>query len=349
MKQYKLGIILFVFVCALIPLSVAAQSPSGLAGGIGLNDVLEVTVNPEYPRAFQDVNISVRSYNSDFDRANITWYVDGTPVLKGTGKTSLDFSVGAVGNTTTVRMEASTTNGSFVVRTFSFRPGDVDLIWEAQTYTPPFYKGKRLHSTGADIKVVALPTLRETNGALVSPQNLVYEWKLGSKVLADQSGFGKQSITLGKESTFRSNTLLHVVVSTLDGLSSAKGTIRITPTSPLVLLYEESPVLGTMFSKALTSSQDLSLTQDEIAIHAIPYFFSTRSAASAQLEYTWYLNGKKLSEPQVPNELILRQTGGTGNARIQVRTQHTDHILQGSQSAVNITYSKEGGSSNSIF
>ncbi|PCI27806.1 hypothetical protein COB55_05035 [Candidatus Wolfebacteria bacterium] len=339
-RAFTLTIVTLVFLLG-FAFSVSAQEIT-----VGLSDVLDVQVSPEYPRAFESVNISVRSYNSDFNRANITWYLNGTPELKGIGKTNFTFKTSGVGQTTTVRMDARTAGGGIVSRTFSFRPGDVDLLWEADTYTPPFYKGKKLHSNEGTLRVVALPTILEKDGSIANPKNLVYKWRLGSKVMDDESGFGKQSITFHKDVTFKSNFNVTVVVSTLDDSSSAQSTLRVTPVNPLVILYENNPVLGVMYNKALSTEETLSLTENEVSISAHPFFFDVTSASSNRLNYRWFMNGKSLDTPKIPNDLTLRKIGGSGRAQLRLRLQHTDNILQGAETETTIHYSSN---SSSIF
>src|SRR3989344_1173365 len=46
----------------------------------------------------------------------------------------------------------------------------VDLLWQGETYTPPFYKGKSLWSNQSRITFFAM-----TNG-LGNPANLSYKW-----------------------------------------------------------------------------------------------------------------------------------------------------------------------------
>ena len=313
---------------------------------VGLQETIETTVIPKFPRAHEEVTLQVTSYTSDFDRANIAWFVDGTRITERIGQRAITFTTGAVGETTTIRMVAQTVSGATVERFFRFIPGDVDLVWEAESYAPAFYEGKRLHPPSGTIRIIALPDLRTPEGAHLSPDNLVYTWTVDRTIRPALSGFGKNSIRIGKDDTYKSNLLVTVEVTSLTNDAIAQESVIINPTQPFILFYEESPLLGLQLNKALNNG--FNLEREEVQIVAEPYFFSIANKRDSNLAYTWLMNGTRITETDpTPGKLTLRNTAtGTGKSRLTLRLQHNTLLFQGAQGNTTISF---GTARNSLF
>ena len=70
------------------------------------------------------------------------------------------------------------------------------VAYEAlQSYVPPFYEGRSLPSTGAMVRVTALPQISD-NGVPLDPTSLSFVWFLNDTVLTSVSGTGKQSANI---------------------------------------------------------------------------------------------------------------------------------------------------------
>src|SRR3989344_3741283 len=65
----------------------------------------------------------------------------------------------------------------------------IDILWQGETYTPPFYQGRTLWSTESRITLVAIPHNLGNRNALN------YRWTQNSTVLGNVSGVGKHSLS----------------------------------------------------------------------------------------------------------------------------------------------------------
>src|SRR3989344_4032347 len=62
----------------------------------------------------------------------------------------------------------------------------VDLVWEANTYTPAGYEGRALPTTSTEVTVVALA--HQSNGQIVT--NYDFRWEKDDKQIISASGVG---------------------------------------------------------------------------------------------------------------------------------------------------------------
>lgn len=294
---------------------------------IEMEDNIESTVTPSIPGPLERVTITVVNYSGDFTRAYIEWYENGELLLEGVGENTFSFITGGAGETTTILMRSTSPEGKVNERNYKYTPSLIDLVWESDTYTPPAYKGKALHTIKSPLTIVALPTFQK-NGILYSPNELVYTWSVDGKPNSALSGFNKQSIQLTAEDTYRVRTKVNVRIATVDNSIIGEKEIIIPTITPFVVLYEQLPLIGTNYSSALSTS--FSLTKKEFSIIAEPYFFDITSAADTALSYTWKINGSEVDTPRGrSNTLTLRQQeGSSGRSSISLNTTHSRILEQ---------------------
>ena len=58
-------------------------------------------------------------------------------------------------------------------------------------------------------------------------------------------------------------------------------------------MYKNNPLYGIMYEKALNTS--IELTDKELTLTAVPYFFSTKSKNGAFVGFSWAMNGQAIS------------------------------------------------------
>ena len=58
--------------------------------------------------------------------------------------TTFTFTAGSLGKTQKVTVNGVENDGTSITQSISVMPASIDLIWQAHSYTPPFYKGKAL-------------------------------------------------------------------------------------------------------------------------------------------------------------------------------------------------------------
>lgn len=271
-----------------------------------------IIVSPKNPSSNQNISLTLSSPVSLND-AEITWSLDNKIVLKGVGEKILRFKTGPVGSNNKIGVVIKTQDGNIIYKDIEIRPADVDMLWEAYTYTPPFYKGKALDSTNSIIKIVAIPHLVNSDGAKISPQNLIYEWKIKDEVREDLSGLGKNTYTFQTDIIPTKETI-EVGVKSVDGLSSASGQITLTSSNPKIVVFENNPLLGILFNSVIKNKP---LPSNETMLSAFPFFFSTKK--SSGVDYTWRINEKIIDSKDSSVVFVKPTESGSSKISVQVK------------------------------
>lgn len=290
-------------------------------------------VSPEFVRPNSTVSIIAEGSSSDLSVATFTWYVNGKVFTKGRGVTSIQIPSGKTGVLTRVSADIGTSGGTLSSAT-SFRPADVSLVWKSDSYTPPFYKGGRLSTYESEFTVTAIPEFFNTSGARIDPKTLVYTWKKNDTIDPNQSGYGKDSYK-GKQASFtRGEDKISVIVSTAADDMSAGQSVFIVPQTPEIVFYENNPLYGIIYERAISNS--FFLTGEEITIHAVPFDISIPKMPS-DLSLNWSINGFSVPEFSNKKEIVLRKSGqGSGQHTLGLNIQHASKLLQGGQNSITI-------------
>lgn len=196
----------------------------------------------------------------------------------------------------------------------------VDLLWQADTYTPPFYKGRALWSSQSSITLMAIP-----NG-LGNTANLNYRWTRNGTVLGGPngaSGVGKNSITYSDSILGRSQTFKVEIVGG-DQSILASASVSLTPIQPMLAVYENSPLYGFLFNREAGSAYELS--SSEVTLAAFPFFFSSRHRHDGLVNYEWHTNS---GETQNSNSVTYRTAeGAAGSSQISIRARNPVLVMQ---------------------
>jgi len=305
-----------------------ALSGHGAHAQLGNVDPLSITISPQYPKPYQIITVTPESSYIDLSSSQVTISVNGTVVQRGSGTEGASVAVGAPGKATAITVTA-TVGGQTYTKSVNIRPADVALLLEPQSTTHPFYKAASLIASEGRLRIVAMPDLRTSAGAVIPASNLVYTWKNGDQVLQDQSGIGKQVLSAVAPVRYRDTTIT-LTVSTQDSSVVAQAQTVISPTDPVIYTYKNDALLGPRFENALPGS--VSLTDSEQTYRAVPYYFASLPNIS------WQVNG---TPSQTGQDITVRPTGsGKGTALLGVSA------TAGSQAA-NTSLSVSFGSSQS--
>jgi hypothetical protein len=310
----------------------AAQNVFALSDINSSGDMI-ATISPLFPGPNTSVKINIRSMNADLSTSQITWDLNGKTVQKGQAKTDFVFMTGEIGKKITLVITAQEEGGQTIKKTISMIPAAVDLMWEADTYTPPLYRGKALPSTDSNIRVYALPNFVSENGVKIDPKNLNYKWRENSSDAAQFSGFGKQTMTttgaipMGKSS-------ISVAVTSSDGSIRAESYLDIPSVSPFIAFYNENPLEGTSYDTGNVTTLDLRGT--EATIRAEPFYFSTEDKQNSQT-YSWTLNGSPTTpDSENPQLITLRKESQdiVGKATVGLSIKSLDKLFQEARSTL---------------
>jgi hypothetical protein len=295
----------------------------------GVQERLSFSISPSSPRPGQLVTATISNYSSDLNRLQISWYINDVLIKKEIGATKHQFIMGDLGKLTKVKVVILKQNGTTFEKTYSFRAAEVDLIYEAETFTPPFYDGKAYFSRESKLRVSAIPQVLDASGKYVRPENVIYKWYLDGSVVQDQSGYGKQTFNY-KGGVLSKSFRVGVDISTTEDGSVADSTISINPSNPEVLIYEKSPTLGTLYNNVISNS--FAINTPEIEFEAAPYFFDKELVSNRSTVYGWKLNGSKINAPN-GNSLVFRnEKNEKGKSTIGIDISNSTMLQRASES-----------------
>jgi hypothetical protein len=259
--------------------------------------------------------------------ATIVWYQNGIEKSRGIGKKTFSFTAGGSGSETAIRVLVQSIQGLSTNAEITIHPVTLDLLWEAQTTTPPLYQGKALLGSESLVRVVALPRFIY-NGSVLALSDLYYEWRVGSRTLANNSGKGRNTLLMTAPKMFGKVDVTVSVTSTLHSFSAQKTlTLESVPTE--VHLYSISPERGFNLGEALGGQIN---TSNDLTIQAVPYYFSKNKSPS----FTWAQNGVFIKNPS-SRVSFSRGESSPGPSSISVSVTNKDSLLQFAKTNLVIT------------
>jgi hypothetical protein len=295
-----------------------------------------LSIAPEYPGPNQNVNAVLSTHSTNLDKANISWSKDGQEGSRGIGKKTFSFSTGDSGSPTILSVMIDTIDGQSISKTMTITPGGLDILWEAaDSYVPPFYKGKALVPSQGTFKVIAMPNFVNQNGK-VNMNNLSYTWKKDDKVQTDSSGWGKTHFIF-QNSYLDKENVVEVKVSDISGNTNASGKIILNTANPKIFFYKNNPELGVDWGNALTNG--FTINPDGEILTVEPYFFSPKNINSSDLAFDWSLNGEKIATPDPKNILSIKpEAGKSGSATIKVFINNTETLFQSLEKKLQVSF-----------
>ncbi len=292
-------------------------------------------LTPPTPGPNQEVTIQLNSYNVNLNAAKIIWYIDGEAQKEGTAETSFVTRTGDFGEKKVVDVVIFAQDGTRFDKQIVLAPAEVDILWEALTYTPPFYKGKALPTYKSLVKVSALARF---NTETSDPAAYYYKWTLDRN-----KGVGE---ALGKNSTVVAaawpDSHVNVAVETSLPGTDWKGAknLNIDSVNPQVVFYEQAPLLGIRFAQALTSG--LVATGNEFTIQAAPYFFSLDNYKNGELVYEWTANRNRVLPTLDPLKLILTKSSKAAeNFIVSLSVQNAKRVIQEGRGQTTVSFNAE--------
>ena len=208
----------------------------------------------------------------------------------------------------------------------------VDLIWEAQTYTPPSYAGRSLATAGSLVKVVAHPASgRATEG------NLTFYWRKDGLDIKSANGVGHDTFSYRASDTVGSNNLIEVVAVKADGVTSGSASARIPVVAPKIIFYEIRD--GQVdYRHALGQ---LNIKTDQTKIIAEPFYFSLPDWQNRRLTFNWSMNGEKIVPATEDPRFLTFLTGadsGVGERVINLKVANDNRQFQTASAKLPISF-----------
>jgi hypothetical protein len=313
---------LILFALIFSPLASFAQ---GLPASFTETAVIELS--PEIPSPRESVTAKVKgSFYSSLTRSNIVWSENGSVKKSGIGETEYQFQSPPAGTPTRLSVTVTKETGEVLNSSINIRTADLDLMYEANTYVPPFYRGRSLFTHQSVVTVAAVATFKE-GGVPVPKSKIIYTWERDGAVNTSISGVGKDSIQI-EGSVVSDPFYIAVTAETLNSNLKARKRVLINPIKPNVVLYENNPIYGSIFERALMGT--FNFDREEVGITAIPYFFSAQDRSSGNLEYSWFENGRAIGNPTFGSFINYLNPGKekSGISNIGVKVEHSENVLQ---------------------
>ncbi len=285
---------------------------------LSVSNDIQIEFTPRYPGPHQTVEARAISFSFDTSKAPFTWYINGKKVGSGLGKTAVSFETGAVGQKTTVRVTAEPAGGRTFDKTVTVYASDLDLLWSADTYTPPGYRGKALPVNGSTVRVVALPNI-VIDGKRIAASALTYTWEMDNRPLRESSGVGRDTFSVGLNSSPGVEHTVKVRVEDALARAQQEQFLRISAQKPRLTFYELDPLRGPRYQNSIMGTYNLR-SGGETRFLAVPYFFSNRNFAL--LRYIWRVGTETLAAGATPEILSFRtQQGSTALTNISLEIE----------------------------
>src|SRR3989344_544105 len=202
-----------------------------------------LSIEPEHPAPGGSVHAEVASILLDLEGGEIVWYVNGAERARGTGRTEIELTIGTLGTETMVRATLLDEGFERAAAETVIRPAEIDLLWESDSYVPPFFHGRALASAGTNLRMEALPRFKRADGSSVARDDITFTWRRNGYVIASVSGRGKYRALIPSPPLFGTDTI-SVEARTPDGAFAADASARIPSTEPVLSLYEDHPLFG---------------------------------------------------------------------------------------------------------
>jgi hypothetical protein len=308
-----------------LPLKTNASSPSDI----------NISTVPENPVPNQNVTITLSSYVDDLNSVLISWSVNGKQSASRIGDTSFSLIAPTLGQKTTVIATISLSDGD-LNETIPIKPAIITMLWQADdSYVPPFYEGKALPSEESEIKVVAMPEIKN-GSSFVDPTNMTYDWQLNETNDADNSGYGKNSYVYVSDYLSNSDNV-SVTASTLDGSDSVEGSLDVSTVNPKIDFYRDDPTLGTIWDEVVGDGSEVVGNE---TLQAAPYFISPKDLRMPFLSFAWSMNDQPVTIPTYIKTLLPLQTeaGIHGTSKIDLEVNNAHSLVNTASKEINVNF-----------
>ena len=330
-KNVKLKILFKSFLFAVLvfgfwPL-VYSQTLPGL--NLSPSDIFDISVSNRRP--FPNEKITAKIINANFDvaRADIRWILNGKTILQGKAEDEAVFEVGGPGSSAILTASILTPAGQQIQKSITLRPADMDILWQADAYTPYFYKGKGSVSPSSNVAVAAIPHFI-FQGTKIQPENLLFKWYLYDNF--QTKGWGKDSFTFKTGLFTGEDYEVRVEISSASEILSQKRSLKITPQNPQIIFYEYNPFEGAKAQKAVSSF--VVAGGEFVQFIAEPYFAPNDKLQ--ELVYEWRMNGEKLARLKPFNILNFSSAPGSSGKALVNLTISYENLLEKISESFNI-------------
>jgi hypothetical protein len=280
-------------------------------------DVSQLTlrVSPSFPAPNAQATVRLEDYSVNAVGAEVFWFVDGVEQTAAKNERSITVTTGAVGKEIMVRAILRRQDGTDIATSLMVTPTVVDLVLEADTYVPSFYKGRSLPTRNSTLSAVALVH----DGKSLADSAYTYRWTLGEDVLFAGPVRGKSRVSF--EMPLYSKDLV-VEVLNESGNTVGRRSMNIEAVQPELHFYEWSPLRG-LYQREL--SNPFALIGEETVIHGEPYFIP-KTPSRENTDLTWRIGGMPVSANAEAAQAFGLTRENLGNGQVSLRLVTKDRV-----------------------
>ncbi len=214
-------------------------------------------------------------------------------------------------------------------------PGAIDLLFESDSYVPPFYRGRAIPSPGSILHFQAIPRF---NGPSSPDGQITYTWRRDGVVMGSVSGPGRSIVALPAPTLFGTDTI-SVEAQAVDGSFYGTASATISSTDPGVTLYQDHPLFGVEYYDALTAQT--SIPDLEMTFAAVPYFIAAPGPNDPRLDYAWSVNGLAVAATSsARSKITINADNSTGLADVALMLTSPSNVLLSAQHSWNLLFSR---------
>jgi len=322
----KINIYLLLVLLVILSLPVNTHSQS-----LSLEEKSDIEMSPESPSPNQIVSLELVTSSVEAKSLLVTWYKNGVLEKEGVGKTNHQTRVGPLGKITKITAVITKRDGSTLEKTLNVIPSEIDLVWEADSYTPFFYKGKGLPSYGSEVRIIALPNIFNSAGVRINNDNIIYSWSLNGKYDHEHSG-GGNNVYITRGQLIPRDQVISVTAKAFDGQIIGSNLVTIKYGEPEIFIYKISPLTGVRSNSPIQTGI---IEGGETTFLAEPFFFSRKAYELGFLEYKWKVDSKTL--PNLNKSPRINLGGSSpGNSYVELDISNPIALLQGARSRFNV-------------
>ena len=285
----------------------------------------ELTINyePRHPRPEEEVTVSLSGINSR--ETNIDWQIRGFSEMIRETDQRVTFTLGELGETAYVSARVTLADGSLIRESIDIKPRVVDILWEGQTYTPPFYQGRALPVENSSMTVKAVPRFSQE---FPEVENYYFQWMLdGIRISGRERGLN--TIGLLPDHLRRGGRELRVDIYDQDQKLVARESFAVRLSEPEVLVYKTTQEEGVL-SYPHAGKRGQRIAQPKVFWGAIPFYFYIDSRYDDQLGFDWQVNGDRL---ETVGPYAGWQVEEEGGASVDVEVQNNRYTSQVTQTS----------------
>lgn len=297
--------------------------------GINAGDI-NLELSPETPGPNETVTATLVSYVTNLNNQQITWFVNRQLVKTEVGAISLTFTTGNQGTTTQVEAQILV-DGQNISKIIQISPTAVDLLWEADTYVPPFYKGKKLATRQSTVTITAIPQFKIPT--IDSIRTAVYYWQRDFTPLTAASGYAKQALRF-ENNPIKTTENLGITVKNRTETEVAANTLDIPFRNPFIVFYEKQ---GSRIFERRGSLAGFRVTTDTFNLVAVPYYFAFDKLSD--INFNWLADGRTLTVNNTNQSEILFELPQKGRqTNISLSITSTPKLLQTASRNLQLIY-----------